>query len=303
MNASDRSLALRLRRTIARAVDRVRDRSTTPAPRLPAPGGVEGDGSAAPAIFVIGCFRSGTSLLRRILDSHPRIACPPESKFILPLAQVLRDRSSVRGLDSMGFDRAEVARELGRAAAGFFTTYAAAQGKPRWADKTPDYVEVLPELREMFGADTRFILLYRHGMDVAFSLANPNRNFPAILPFARDAGGSMPVGAARFWVDQNEKIEAFRRAEPSMCHRITFESITEDPAGVLRPLFDFIAEPWDERVLDYHRFPHHKGIEDVEVRKRQSIERNSGNYLAWPEGVQQIVREACEPMLSGLGYA
>jgi protein-tyrosine sulfotransferase len=252
---------------------------------------------------VIGCFRSGTSLLRRILDSHPRIACPPESKFVLPLAQVLRDPSSLRGLDTMGFERRDVAATLGRAAASFFTSYAAARGKARWADKTPDYVEVLPELDELFGPDTRYVLLYRHGMDVAFSLADPKRNFPAIVPFAELAGGSMPVGAARFWVDQNEKIEAFRRAHPERCHAITFERITEDPAAALAPMFAFLGEAWDERVLDYQRFPHHRGIEDPDVRRRRSIERNSGNYLAWPDDVQRRVREACEPMLSALGYA
>ena len=290
-----------MRRSLARAAARIRDRRTVAAPRLAVPA-IDGSAHAAPPIFVIGCFRSGTSLLRRILDSHPRIACPPESKFILPLAQVLRDPSALRGLDSMGFDRAQVASALGRTASAFFTSYAAAQGKPRWADKTPDYVEVLGELREMFGPDARFVLLYRHGMDVAFSLANPKRHFPAILPFADDAGGSIPVGAGRFWVDQNEKIEAFRRAHPGACHALTYEQLTEAPEAALRPMFEFLGEAWDERVLEYQRLPHHRGIEDPDVRRRPSIERNSGNFHAWPPEIQRQVRDACEPMLSSLGY-
>ena len=54
-------------------------------------------------IFLIGCQRSGTSLLRRIVDSHPMIACPPETSFILPLVQVLHDRRSGRGFEAMGY--------------------------------------------------------------------------------------------------------------------------------------------------------------------------------------------------------
>ena len=145
-------------------------------------------------------------------------------------------------------------------------------------------------------------MLHRHGMDVAFSLADPDRNFPAILPFASQAGGSLPVGAGRFWVDQTQKIEAFRRTGAERCHVLTYEALTVDPIPTLQAMFEFLGEPWDDRVLDYQRFPHHRGIEDPDVRRRRSIEPNSGKSR-WPEDVQRLVREACEPMLSALGYA
>jgi protein-tyrosine sulfotransferase len=219
------------------------------------------------------------------------------------LAQTLRDPSALRGLDSMGFGRNEVARTLGAAASSFFASYAAAQGKSRWADKTPDYVEILPELWELFGEHARYLLLFRHGMDVACSLSNPNRNFPAIQPFTEAAGGSVPVGAARFWVDQNEKIRAFQQVHGHACFSITYEDLTSDPAGSLRSLFEFLGEPWDPRVLDYDSAPHHRGIEDPDIRRKRSIQSNSGNYRAWPLETQREVREACEPMLTLLGYS
>jgi protein-tyrosine sulfotransferase len=288
---------------VARVMQSLREGRGPRAPRLPAPVSDRAVVLDAP-IFVVGCFRSGTSLLRRILDSHPSIACPPESKFIVHLAETLRDPSSLRGLDSMGFGRDEVAGALGAAASSFFSSYAAAQGKSRWADKTPDYVEILPELWELFGQEhVRFILLFRHGMDVAHSLSNPNRNFPAIRPFTEAAGGSVPVGAARFWVDQNEKIRAFQHVHGEACFALAYEDLTSDPARSLRPLFEFLGEPWDPRVIAYEDAPHHRGIEDPDIRRKRSIESNSGNYRAWPPDTQRDVREACEPMLTLLGYS
>src|SRR4029453_17976698 len=101
---------------------------------------------------IVGCQRSGTSLLRRILDSHSRIACPPESQFILPLVEILQGKGAsietkyLSGLASMGYGRSEVEASLARFISGFFERYAASQGKVRWADKSPLYVDCLAEL-------------------------------------------------------------------------------------------------------------------------------------------------------------
>lgn len=271
------------------------------APRLAPPAANDSHGGEYPPIFVIGCQRSGTSLVRRILDSHSRIACPGESNFILPLVGVLQDKRSMRGLDSMGFERSRVGASLAQFVDGFFTTYAKSQGKPRWADKTPHYIDCLPQLAELF-PQARFVVISRHGLDVAYSLANPHWHFPAIDPFVAQADGDKPVGAGLYWVERSEKIESFYQVNPDKCYRIRYEELTSNPERSLRPLFGFLEEAWEPEVMQYDRFPHHSGYGDAEVRRHRTIKQNSQRHLEWPVEVQKRVRDVCAPMLVRLGY-
>lgn len=296
------------RNLLARALGRLKQRQDPRAPGLKAPETGQGEEWSPRPIFIVGCQRSGTSLLRRILDSHSSIACPPESQFILPLIEILRGNSAserhkyLTGLASMGYGRSEVEKSLGRFVSSFFDGYAASQGKRRWADKSPSYVDCLPELLAMFGLHARFVLIIRHGMDVAFSLSAAHRDYPAIRNHVADARGNVAIGAARFWSEQNEKIGKFRTANPDACFQLRYEQLTTDPAGSLVPMFAFLGEPWEPDVIDYQRYPHHAGFEDPEVRRRPRIEPNSGRYLVWPAHVQAAVKEECEPTLSRLGY-
>ncbi len=208
----------------------------------------------------------------------------------------------MRGFDALGYDRAAVTDALATFISGFFEKYAAAQGKPRWADKTPDYVECLPELWELFGPTARFLLIYRHGMDVAYSLADPHRRYPAIREHVARMNGDVPVAAATYWAETVERMEAFRTAHLDACHVIRYEELTATPEAVVRAALEFLGEPWEPEVLEYDRFTHHDGLEDPDVRRRRRIETNSGRYRAWPDEVQRAVREACAPGLAALQY-
>jgi protein-tyrosine sulfotransferase len=289
-------------RRVRRFVGRLLAPRSPAAPALAAP--PRTDGSHAdhpPAIFLVGCQRSGTSLLRRIVDTHPRIACPPETGFIAPLVRVLHDDRSRKGFEGMGFADPAVREALAGFIASFYESYAAANGKARWADKTPRYVDLLDDLWGLFGPEARFVTIVRDGRDVAYSLSE--RRYPAIEPAVEAAGGDVPVGAARFWVGQTEKILAFEAAHPEACHRIRYEALTTEPAATLEPMFAFLGEPWDPRVLDYASSPHHGGLEDPDVVKRTAIEPNAGRHRAWPDAVRAKVAEACAPLMAELGYA
>ena len=292
---------MRLGRSIfARIRGRLRERRGRRAPRIGPPTGSVG---TEPPIFVIGCHRSGTSLVRRILDSHSRIACPPESKFILPLVRLLRDDQAMAALESMGYERRVVVASLAPFIRSFFDTYAQVRGKPRWADKTPNYVDCLPELWEMFGPEARFLLVYRHGLDVAHSLADPHREYRAVRESVVRWGGPPEVAAGRYWAEKTAAIERFGMDHPEACHVVRYEDLTSEPEGTLRALFRWLGEPWEPAVVEYGRFRHDAGFEDPDVRRRRRIEANSEKYREWPAEVQASVREVCEPMLSRLGYS
>lgn len=293
-----------MRRAIhSRVIDRLKEKTDQRAPRLDAPriSDRETVVTSRP-IFIIGAQRSGTSLLRRVLDSHSNIASPPESKFILPLTAALRDDKSLAGWASMGFEKAQVEEALARFIRSFFDDYAIAQGKQRWAEKTPNYVDCLDELWDLFGPQAQFVLIVRHGLDVAFSLADPHRHYPASDPYLGPAQGDVRVAAGLFWADKNKKIESFRLRHPNACFRVRYEDLTADPFGAMPPLFEFLGEPWEPEVIDYDRFPHHGGFGDPDVKRRRRIEPNSGKYRAWPPEVQHAVRTACGPLLESLGY-
>ncbi|HEX2030470.1 MAG TPA: sulfotransferase, partial [Actinomycetota bacterium] len=132
--------------------------------------------------FIVACARSGTTLLRTILNRHPDVVVTPESHFITELWQ-RRRRYGPRGrvvqlhrfVDDLQASRRyrlwdlpadllheEVGRLEGPAPSfadvvtAPFRAYARWKGKPRWGDKTPAYVEHIPLLASLF-PDARFV--------------------------------------------------------------------------------------------------------------------------------------------------
>jgi hypothetical protein len=174
------------------------------------------DGSADPLwlaalgcdpVFIVGCERSGTTLVRLMLDSHPAFAIPDESHFIVELHRRRRSRQAPaqtveRALahprfERWGLDPALVRRRIARdpprsfasAMRVLFAAYAAVQGKPRWGDKSPPYTAHIPLLARLF-PQARFVHVIRDGREVAASLASQ--------PFwSGTANGSAPNATRR----------------------------------------------------------------------------------------------------------
>lgn len=261
------------------------------------------EASGLPPIFILGVHRSGTTLLRLILDSHSRIACPTESFFLRPLAGMLGDDRGLEGLEAMGFDREHVIRRTRAYASYFFEAYAASHGKARWADKTPVYVNILDFLEALYGPECPYIVIYRHGLDTACSIADVAQ-VQDLAPHMEACGGDPYVAGARYWAHQCRKLIDFQKAHPDRTVEIRYEDLARDPEPHMRKVFDFIGEPWEPDVLRFHEKPHDRwgGLEDTKASRSKGFNPNIGGYLRRPpEQIGRMVEQA-GPVLEELGY-
>ena len=94
-------------------------------------------------VFLIGTFRSGTTLFRYLLDSHSQLCCPPETKFLEHLARMHGDSSVTKAFDSMGLEESFVRWQIKSFASSVYDAYIKAMDKKYIIDKTPEYVRTL----------------------------------------------------------------------------------------------------------------------------------------------------------------
>ena len=227
------------------------------------PGPYHGPVPDTPVPFIVGFGRSGTTLLRVMIDSHPEIAIGDETHFILPLARRRREFERPEGFAVEHFV-AEVSRRPGFKSLGvragdlracldrhpvpslpdairaLFRLSARTRGKPRYGDKTPIHVRSIPALGRMF-PEARFVHVVRDGRDAALSYLS--------VPW----GPCSVEEAAYSW---RRAVLAGRRGGrdqgPERYREVRYEALVSDPAATLRGLTDFLELTFDPAMLRYH---------------------------------------------------
>jgi hypothetical protein len=205
-------------------------------------------------IFVGGAGRSGTTLIRVILDSHPNIACGPELKVTPILAGLWHSFQTAHlpPLREYLLTPADINQIFGQMITSLLEKYRRQTGKPRIAEKSPNNVFFFQHLHHIF-PESPLIHVIRDGRDVVCSLltmnwVNPQTGRP--IEYTRDARK-----AAEYWVSA---VQTGRKAarDPSLGPRymeLRYEDIVGQPERTLRELFGFIEEPWDPAVLEFHQ--------------------------------------------------
>ena len=215
-----------------------------------------------PAPFVIGVGRSGTTLLRLMLDAHPELAIPPETRFVPRLIAAARPQDATAadivamltaernwadfGLEpEVVLERLSAAPKVTPAAAvrSFFGAYAARFDKDRWGDKTPPYGSRMPMIWSAVH-EAHFVHLVRDPRDVAVSW----RRF-------RELRGDDPLTAAHWAQVWAQTIVETRVKASRVPHylEIRYEDLVSEPEPTLRRVCEFIALPFSEGMLSYHR--------------------------------------------------
>jgi Sulfotransferase family len=219
-------------------------------------------GGAVPLIL-LGVSRSGTTLLRVILDRSPGLAVPDES-FFVPLlarrhprrvraARFLDDIARIPTIAAWGLTPEDVAPRLrdgmttGDAIAAVFEAHAAREGKPRWGDKTPMYMRHLGLLERLFPA-ARYVHLIRDGRDAAVSfLRMPEGTYTRTWAHPESAGAF----ACLWRVEVACARDLGRRVGPGRYHEARYEELVSDPEAVVRSICGFAELPFESAMLEY----------------------------------------------------
>lgn len=217
-----------------------------------------------PPIFIVGCQRSGTTLLRLMLDSHPNISCGPESGFLENLVRITD--SDWQRLSQFGYPKQYWYNAMARFFDGIQRDYATSRGKGRWADKTPKYALYVDFLDRLFPRsyvihvirDPRDVVAshrHRWGWRSALKAA---AKWPRYVSAARESGGRLSSG---------------RYLE------VRYEDMVADPEGVMRRVLALVGEPWDDAVLHHDRAGHDVPDKYKEFSARRRAEAGDGSAV------------------------
>lgn len=283
----------------------------------------------APMPFIVGCPRSGTTMLRLMLDAHPELAIPPETHF-LSAALDLRSRDAElrreffavvtgsRRWPDFHLDAGALERRLARirpfvlheGLRCFYRMYAERFGKPRVGDKTPGYVLHLRRIAAVL-PEARFVHLIRDGRDVAASLRK----------LWWGPGDDVQAQA----VDWLWRIrEARQQAQVCPAYlEVRYEDLVREPEPVLRRVCDFLELSFEPRMLEYHEGAAERLDElntrtdadgNVQVTKEQLLAihartkepPNAGAIARWRRDLSaseiQTFQQIAGPLLQELGY-
>jgi hypothetical protein len=211
-----------------------------------------------PAPFIVGVPRSGTTLLRFMLDAHSQLAIPPETGFLPGLIEarpssaeaIVKFVSCYPTWPDFGMSTQQLREaisisaheqvNLAQAVRAFYGLYATRHGKQHWGDKTPNYLTRMTHISQLL-PEARFVHIIRDGRDVAVSVR------PLFFSPSSDI-----AGIAQDWVT---RIRVARQAARKLPHylEVMYEELVREPETVLGRICAFLELPYESSMLRYYQ--------------------------------------------------
>jgi hypothetical protein len=241
--------------------------------------------------FIVGCVRSGTTMLRDVLRLHPNLDSPEETHFYRPSEPfgtpaytrwVTHNTTLSKHRAMDGITETEFVEMLAssNSRAELYSRYMSlfiSRRKPtatRWFDKTPQNVYGLPLIAREFPAAS-FVHIVRNPWDVISSL-----RIGKIVKVAD------VVGACSYWREAVEIVEAMKRAYSKRVFEIKYEDLVASPEQELERLLKFMSEPFDPSWFSPYRL----------------VPRKHDAGQLFSEAERRSVPDLCGPMMAHFGY-
>lgn len=192
--------------------------------------------------------------------------------------------------ENYGMSERQFDQHVRRFYSGIFRSYAEAQGKSRWGEKTPFHIYHLEKMARLF-PKAQFVGIVRHPGAVAVSLRRWNYDWHR---------------AVTAWKSTTARMFKFAGRRPDRIHLLRYEDLVIDPETTLRDLLEFLGERWDPAVLEHGSVQAGKGTPKVvEGGTRSADPINTSRLEKWRSSVSEEELRRLKrigPLLEQCGY-
>ncbi|HKO99976.1 MAG TPA: sulfotransferase [Pyrinomonadaceae bacterium] len=201
--------------------------------------------------FIVGCSRSGTTLLSVLIDRHSRLCVTPETAFFDEVAPLLTNRNDESLINVLAnwsrlcelqIEPEMVRRRLGTrpepgdVLAAILDLYALHRGKSRCGEKTPQHLAHIPSILRHF-PNAKVICMLRDGRDTSLSLAE--------MPWWR----SGVAEAAELWKQSLRRMEEFQHKYYERFLVLRYEDLLASPEQALSGVMEYLGETFEPAQL------------------------------------------------------
>jgi hypothetical protein len=220
-----------------------------------------------PYLFIVGCARSGTTLVRRIVDAHPQIAITNEMHWI---TRQFNSRNGIVTQELVSeltrhkrFAQFEIPRQQFEGLLGseealpypiflrrVFGLYGHIKSKPLVGNKTPAFVRSIPTFHALW-PEAKFVHIIRDGRDVCMSILNWKKAGRIVGRYA--TWEEDPVSTTALWWER--KVRKAREDGAALgqglYHEVLYEDLVEDPERECKRLCEFLGVPYDDAMIRF----------------------------------------------------